>query len=88
MVSMLLCPSTSASRTTSWAEGLHAGPDRLPGNGETVLGEKNLARGDFLLFGVLLQLPAEPMVEQDGADFALQGDLRHPGPYRLHGDVL
>ena len=35
------------------------------------MGEKNLARGDFLLFGVLLQLPAEPMGEQDGADFAL-----------------
>ena len=63
-----------------FAEGLHAGPDRLPGNRETVLGKKNLAQGDFLLFGVFLQLAAQAMRQQNRANFPLQGDFRHARP--------
>ena len=71
-----------------FAEGLHAGPDRLSRDRETVLGKKNLARGDFLLFGVLLQFAAQPVGEQDGPNLALQRNLRYARPNCLYGDVL
>ena len=69
------------------AQALHLRPDLGPGQTFSASGEKNLPGGDFLLLGVLQQLAAEFAGNEDGADLALQGDLRPPRFCRLHRDV-
>ena len=71
-----------------FAQCFHFGPDLLPIHSHTALGDEDLTRGDFLLSGIFLQLAAQAVRQQDGADLPLQRDLRHPGTDRLHRDVF
>ena len=41
-----------------------------------------------MLFGVFQQLAAQLTRQKDGANLALEGDFRLPGPGRLHGEVF
>ena len=62
------------------AQGLHLRPDLFPGQAPSASGEKDLTGGDFLSPGVFEQLPAQLARQQDGADLALEGDLRPAQP--------
>ena len=68
-------------------EPLHLSPDLASPHGLSASGEKNLARGDFLLFRVFQQPPAQLSRQQDGADLALQRDGGTAFLCRLHGDI-
>lgn len=63
-------------------------PDILSGQPHTASGEKDLAGGDFLLFGVPQQLSAQPVGQQNRADLSLECDLRRAGLGGFHGDIL
>ena len=69
------------------AQGFYLRPDLPAGKTGSASGEKDLAGGGVLFFGVLQQLPAQLARQQDGADFALQAHLRPAPPGRLHGEV-
>lgn len=58
------------------AQRLHDPPDLKAGQRTPVFGAKNSAGDDFLLFGVFHQLAAQPAGEQNGAQLALEGDIR------------
>ena len=70
------------------AQLFHFGPDLLPVHSCTALGDEDLTRGDFLLSGIFLQLAAQAVGQQDGADIPFQRDLRRPGTDRLCRDVF
>ena len=70
------------------AQLFHFGPDLFPVHSHTALGDEDLTRGDFVFFGVFLQLAAQAVRQQDGADIPLQRDFRRPGTDRLHRDVF
>ena len=70
------------------AQPLHGRPDLPPVHAFSARGEKNLAAGDFLLFGVFQQLAAELRGQQNGADLALQCDLGTAALRGFHGEKL
>ena len=70
-----------------FADGLHLRPNLLARQRTTASGEKHLTGGDFLFSGVFEELPAELAGDEDGADFALQGDFRLARLCRCHGDI-
>ena len=69
------------------AQVFHLRPDLAAGQALSASGEKNLTGGGFLRPGVLFQLPAQLARQQNGAQLALQGDIRLPGPGGLYGDI-
>lgn len=69
------------------AKPLHLRPDLASPHGLSASGEKNLARGDFLLFRVFQHPPAQLSRQQDGADLSLQRDGGTAFLCRLHGDI-
>ena len=69
------------------AQPLHLRPDLTAAEGRPVSGEKDLAGGGLLLFGVLQQLATQLIREKDGADLAFQGDLRPPRFGGFHRDI-
>ena len=70
-----------------FAHPLHLRPDLPAAEGRPVSGEKDLAGGGLLLFGVLQQLATQLIREKDGADLAFQGDLRPPRFGGFHRDI-
>ena len=71
-----------------FAESFHLRPNLLPRQGFAASGEKNLARGDFVLSGVLQQFLAEFSGNQDGAHLTFQTNLRLALMRRLYGQVF
>ena len=57
--------------TRRLANTLHLRPDLTAAHGPSASGEKNLARGDFLLSGVFQQLFTQLSRQQNRANFAL-----------------
>lgn len=70
------------------AQPLHGRPDLPPVHAFSARGEKNLAVGDFLLFGVFQQLAAELRGQQNRANLALQCDLGTAASCGFHGEKL
>ena len=69
------------------AEPLHLRPELASPHGLSAFGEENLTRGNFLLFRVFQQPPAQLSRQQDGADLSLQRDGGTAFLCRLHGDI-
>ena len=71
-----------------FTKGLHLRPNLFSGKPCAVSGEEHLAGDGLLFFGILQQLPAQLVGQQDGAYLALQGDFRFSKMEGLYGDIL
>lgn len=70
-----------------FGKGFHFRPNLFARERTAASGAKEHTGGGFLFSGVFLQFAAEFARQENGADFAFEGDVGTAGPEGFYGDV-